>query len=74
MTAQILVMSSLMFQKIVCLVKLATLIYVIQAMNRNLNLKVPLTVASKYKICRNIFDKRCIRPKHRTLHKFAAIN
>lgn len=56
------------------LVKLATLIYVIQAMNRNLNLKVPLTVASKYKICRNIFDERCIRPKHRTLHKFAVIN
>ena len=47
MTAQILVMSSLMFQKIICPVKLTTLIYVILTMNRNLNLKVPLTVASK---------------------------
>ena len=57
MTAQILVMSSLMFQKLIRPVELATLIYVVLAMNRNLNLKVPLTVASNYKLCRNIFEK-----------------
>ena len=54
-----------MFQKIICLVKQATLIYVILAMNnKNSNLKISFTVASKYKTLRNTFYKRCIKPKH----------
>ena len=65
MTAQILVMSSPMFQKTICLVKQAKLICVILAMN-NKNLKFKNTVYNsiKYKILGNTFDKICIRPKH----------